>query len=75
MTFFLVSVDGEGDKCKEEVKIVDGVILAELNYLVIDQEIAKRVGKNSRKAVLDQYSWNVEALKLILFYAAPLREK
>jgi hypothetical protein len=30
-----------------------------LDYLVMNQGIAKRIGKNAREAVLDQYNWNL----------------
>ncbi|WLI90665.1 glycosyltransferase family 4 protein [Massilia sp. R2A-15] len=48
-------------------------IAGAIDYLVLNPDIAKRMGENGRKAVLDQYNWSVQAIKLTEFYAAILR--
>lgn len=49
-------------------------IAGAIDYLVLNPGIAKRMGENGRKAVLDQYNWSVQAIKLTEFYAAILRD-
>lgn len=43
-------------------------IAAAIDYIVRNPEIAKKMGANGRKAVLEKYNWSVEAIKLTNFY-------
>lgn len=39
-----------------------------INKIVIDKKIAKQMGENGRKSVINEFNWNVEESKLIRFY-------
>jgi glycosyltransferase involved in cell wall biosynthesis len=43
-------------------------IAAAIDYLVTNPEIAQHLGENGRRAVLEKYNWQLEAVKLIKFY-------
>jgi glycosyltransferase involved in cell wall biosynthesis len=39
-----------------------------IEYLIENPEIARQMGKNGRKAVLNRYNWDTQALKLVALY-------
>ena len=43
-----------------------------INYLFLNQEKAKEMGVNGRKAVLAKYNWYNESKKLFKFYSKTL---
>lgn len=43
-------------------------------YLNQNKEIARKMGENGRKAVLEKYNWSAEAKKLLEFYSSVLAE-
>ena len=47
-------------------------IAAAIDRLVGDPEMARRMGENGRRAVLERYNWGVEEQKLFAFYDAIL---
>ncbi|MEO7494689.1 MAG: glycosyltransferase family 4 protein [Massilia sp.] len=59
----------EGNECGICVDPFDPTaIAAAIDYLVTHPEIAKAMGENGRKAVLEKYNWGVQANKLTHFY-------
>jgi len=44
-------------------------------YLNQNKEIARKMGENGRKAVLEKYNWSAEAMKLLEFYSSVLDNK
>ncbi|MDB5933614.1 MAG: glycosyl transferase [Massilia sp.] len=61
----------EGGRCGLCVDPHDPVeIAAAIDYLVANPGIAKTMGANGRKAVLEQYNWPAQAIKLTDFYGA-----
>lgn len=45
-----------------------------INYLFLNQEKAKEMGVNGRKAVLEKYNWYNESKKLFQFYKKTLKD-
>ena len=61
----------EGNQCGVCVDPYDSVALAgAIDHLVSCPDVARRMGENGRKAVLEKYNWKVEASKLTNFYGA-----
>lgn len=59
----------EGNRCGLCVDPFDPhAIAAAIDYLVLHPELAKRMGENGKKAVMEKYNWPVQALKLTEFY-------
>lgn len=59
----------EGNQCGLCVDPHDPkAIAAAIDYLVSNPDVAKRMGENGRKAVLEKYNWSVQAIKLTDFY-------
>ncbi|MGZ5199267.1 MAG: glycosyltransferase family 4 protein [Telluria sp.] len=60
----------EGNDCGVCVDALDpAAIAAAMDHFVTHPELAKRMGENGRRAVLEKYNWQPEARKLIDFYA------
>jgi glycosyltransferase involved in cell wall biosynthesis len=61
----------EGHQCGICVDPLDpGAIAAAIDYLVCHPAIAKSMGENGRKAVLEKYNWGIQATRLTDFYGA-----
>ena len=45
-----------------------GAIAAAIDYFVLNPDIARRMGQNGRRAILDKYNWTIESQKLLAFY-------
>jgi glycosyltransferase involved in cell wall biosynthesis len=61
----------EGNRCGICVDPLDPkAIAAAIDYLVSNPETAKSMGERGRKAVLEKYNWEVEAVRLTDFYGA-----
>ena len=61
----------EGHRCGICVDPRDpGAIAAAIDYLVEHRDIAQAMGERGRKAILDNYNWDVEARRLLDFYEA-----
>ncbi len=59
----------EGHDCGICVDPLDPNAIAEaIDYLVLHPEIAQRMGKNGREAVVSRYNWEFEEKKLIACY-------
>jgi glycosyltransferase involved in cell wall biosynthesis len=59
----------EGNSCGLSVDPLDPhAIAAAIDDLISDPELAKRMGENGKKAVLEKYNWPVQAVKLTDFY-------
>lgn len=59
----------EGNECGLCVNPLDPKAIAEaIDYLVINSDIARRMGENGRQAVLQRYNWAIEEKKLLGFY-------
>lgn len=59
----------EGNNCGLCVNPLDPKAIAmAIDYLVMNQGVAKCMGENGRKAVLEKYNWPVQAAKLTDFY-------
>ena len=59
----------EGNDCGLCVDPLQPESIAEvIGRLVMNPEIARRMGENGRKAVMDKYNWSVEEKKLCAFY-------
>jgi glycosyltransferase involved in cell wall biosynthesis len=59
----------EGNQCGVCIDPGDpGAIAAAIDHFVLHPEIARRMGENGRKAVLERYNWLTESRKLIEFY-------
>lgn len=59
----------EGNRCGLCVDPFDPkAIAAAIDYLVTNPDIAKRMGRNGRQAVLEKYNWSAQAVKLTDFY-------
>jgi glycosyltransferase involved in cell wall biosynthesis len=59
----------EGNECGLCVDPCDArAIAAAIDYLVTNPAIAKAMGENGRKAVLEKYNWSVQAARLTDFY-------
>ncbi len=60
----------EGNDCGLCVDPFDpAAIAAAIDYLVLHPALAKRMGENGKKAVIEKYNWPVQALKLTDFYS------
>ncbi len=61
----------EGNQCGLCIDPRDAGALAQaIDRLVTDPDLARRMGENGRKAVLEKYNWPVQANKLTDFYGA-----
>lgn len=59
----------EGSRCGVCVDPMDpGAIAEAIDYFVQRPELARQMGCNGRRAILDTYNWPVESAKLINFY-------
>ena len=59
----------EGSGCGVCVDPLDpAAIAAAMDHFVMHPELAKRMGENGRRAVLEKYNWQPESRKLIDFY-------
>lgn len=59
----------EGNACGVCVDPGDPVaIAAAIDHFVLHPELARRMGENGRRAVLEKYNWTVESRKLVAFY-------
>lgn len=66
----------EGNGCGLCVDPLDPKAIAHaIDYLVMNPDVAKCMGKNGQKAVLEKYNWPTQAIKLLDFYGAILYEK
>lgn len=43
-------------------------IAAAIEYLIQNQDIAKKMGENGKKMILSEYNWNIEEKKMLSFY-------
>jgi glycosyltransferase involved in cell wall biosynthesis len=60
----------KGNECGLLVNPLDpAAIAATIDRLVDDVALARRMGENGRRAVLDRYNWGAEERKLLDFYA------
>ena len=65
----------EGNDCGICIDPLDPKAIAEaIDFLVQNPDIARRMGENGRKAVLDKYNWSIEEKKLLDFYLKLLGE-
>jgi glycosyltransferase involved in cell wall biosynthesis len=46
-----------------------------IDRLVTNPELAKRMGDNGRRLVIEKYNWGTEAMKLLSFYSSIANEK
>ncbi len=61
----------EGNQCGVCINPRDAGALAQaIDRLVTQPDLARRMGENGRKAVLEKYNWPVQARKLTDFYGA-----
>lgn len=51
------------------------VIASAIDYFVSNPDIAKRMGDNGRKAILEKYNWATQAIKLTDFYEVIANDK
>ncbi len=59
----------EGNHCGVCVDPLNPKAIADvIDYLVINQDVAKRMGENGRKAVMEQYNWPTQEKILLNFY-------
>lgn len=59
----------EGNGCGLSVDPMDPhAIAAAIDYLVLHPDVARRMGENGKKAVLEKYNWPAQAVKLTEFY-------
>jgi glycosyltransferase involved in cell wall biosynthesis len=59
----------EGNQCGLCVDPLDPKAIAHaIDYLVINQNVAQRMGENGKKAINDQYNWPAQAKILVNFY-------
>ncbi len=60
----------EGNACGICVDPADPMaIAAAIDYFVLHPDLARRMGENGRRAVLETYNWQPESRKLVDFYA------
>ncbi len=43
-------------------------IASAIDYFVLNPDVARQMGRNGRRAIVDKYNWPVESAKLIAFY-------
>lgn len=61
----------EGNRCGVCVDPLDPkAIAAAIDHLVGNPDIARAMGENGRRAVLEKYNWDVQAARLTDFYGA-----
>jgi glycosyltransferase involved in cell wall biosynthesis len=61
----------EGNRCGLCVDPLDPrAIASAIDYLVTHPDVARKMGENGRRAVLERYNWAVQANKLTDFYGA-----
>jgi len=61
----------EGNECGLCVEPLDPKeIAAAIDQLVNNPNLARSMGENGRRAILEKYNWPIEAEKLLKFYAA-----
>lgn len=61
----------EGNQCGLCVDPLDPKAIADvIDYLVINQAVAKRMGENGRKAIMEKYNWPAQEKILTDFYDA-----
>jgi glycosyltransferase involved in cell wall biosynthesis len=61
----------EGNRCGLCVDPLDPrAIASAIDYLVTHPDVARTMGENGRRAVLERYNWAVQANKLTDFYGA-----
>ncbi|MEJ7806105.1 MAG: glycosyltransferase, partial [Telluria sp.] len=61
----------EGNECGVCIDPCDaGALAAAIDRMVRCPDVARRMGENGRKAVLEHYNWSVQARKLTDFYGA-----
>jgi glycosyltransferase involved in cell wall biosynthesis len=66
----------EGNQCGLCVDPLNPKAIAgAIDYLIMNPEIAKRMGENGKKAVIEKYNWPVQAIKLTDFYRTISNEK
>jgi glycosyltransferase involved in cell wall biosynthesis len=66
----------EKGKCGICVDPDDPRAIAEaIDHLVMNPELAKRMGENGRRLVVDNYNWNTESMKLLGLYSVVARER
>jgi len=59
----------ESNQCGVCVDPLDpAAIAAAIDYFVLNPAVARRMGQNGRKAIVDRYNWINEARKLLAFY-------
>lgn len=66
----------EGNNCGLCVDPLDPKAIAmAIDYLVMNQDVAKCMGENGKKAVQEKYNWPVQAVKLTDFYGDILYDR
>lgn len=64
----------EGNGCGVCVDPLNARSIAEaIDYIFLNPELARTMGKNGRQAVLQQYNWGIEERKLLSLYATVAR--
>ena len=59
----------EGNRCGVCVDPFDpGAIAAAIDHFVLHPELARELGRNGQRAIVEKYNWPVESDKLIAFY-------
>lgn len=59
----------EGNRCGVCVDPLDPIaIAAAIDHFVLHPELARDMGQNGRRAIVERYNWPVESDKLIAFY-------
>ncbi len=59
----------EGNQCGVCVDPFDPAAIATcIDRFMFDQDFARTLGQNGRRAIVSKYNWNVEAKKLLTFY-------
>jgi glycosyltransferase involved in cell wall biosynthesis len=63
-----------GNQCGVCVDPMDPAAIAQaIDYLVLNPDVARQMGENGRRAVLDKYNWSVEETKLLNLYTQILQ--
>ncbi|MEN3291015.1 MAG: hypothetical protein V7642_268 [Burkholderiales bacterium] len=59
----------ENNKCGVCVDPLDPKAISDaIDYLVLNRDMASRMGENGRHAVMEKYNWSIEEKKLLDFY-------